>query len=123
MDTAGHFRNVHVPATAAEFHHAPGGQAVNGRRPLKGHADAQAGALVHGRVRNVLAIEDNAAAGDLVAGKAHDGHEQGGFARAVGTEEDKGFAGFDGQVYAVQNGCTLHRNMQIANLEHVFPQR
>ena len=122
MHTSGHGGDVHGAAAAAQFHHLARGQAVDGGRPLEGHADAQAGALVHGGVGDVVALEDDLAPGHLIAGKAHQRHEQGGLAGAVWAEQDKGFARFHLQVDALEHRRAVDGNVQVLDLKHCFPQ-
>ena len=122
MHALGHGGDVHLAAAAAQFHHLARGQAVDGGRALEGHADAQAGALVHGRVGDVVALEDDLAPGHLVTGKAHQRHEQGGLAGAVGAEQDKGFARFHLQVDALEHRRAVDGNVQVLDLKHCFPQ-
>ena len=119
MHLSGHGLNVHFPAAAAQLHHLARGQAVDGGRTLEGHADAEAGALPHGSMGDVVALEDDAAARDRIAAETHERHEQGRLAGAVGAEEDEGFPGLNGEVDAPQNGRALHGYVEIANLKHL----
>ena len=51
---------------------------------------------VRALVGYILPAENNAAAGDGIAGVAHQGAHQGGFARAVVAHQNMGLAGVDG---------------------------
>ena len=68
---------------------------------------AQLCADVRALVGHILPAENNAAAGDGIAGVAHQGAHQGGFARAVVAHQNMGLAGVDGQVQAVQKHLLL----------------
>ncbi len=50
-----------------------------------------------GHMSDILSVQKYAATLDLVTGEAHDGHEQGGLAGTVGSEEHRGVAGHDVQ--------------------------
>ena len=120
MHLAGHAFNIQLASTPAQFHQLARGQAVDGGGALKRHANAKARTLVHGRVGDVCALVDNLALRDLVSRKAHEGHEQGGFARAVGAKKNECFARAHMQVNALEYGRALDRNMQITDFKHLL---
>ena len=85
---------------------------------LEGHADAQGGPFVDGHVGDVLALEHDAAVFDHIAGHAQDGHEQRGFARAVGSEKHMGLAGLDLQVNVAQKQLACQLHLQVFDEQH-----
>ena len=120
MHLAGHAFNIQLAAAPTQFHQLARGQTVDGGGALKRHANAKAGTFVHGRVGDVCALVDDLALRNLVPRKAHKGHEQGGFAGAVGAKKNKCFARAHMQVNALEYGRALDRNMQITDFKHLL---
>ena len=76
--------------------------AGNFLRRLEGQEHTGAGADIGGFVGDVLAAEDDLAAGNVVTGIAHQGAHQSGLAGAVVAHQDVGLAGVHGKVQAVE---------------------
>ena len=97
----------------------PGRQAMDGRRPLEGHADAQPGPLVGGHRGDVHSLEQDPAPRHGVAGEAHERHEQGRLAGAVGAEENEGLTLVDVQVDPLEDFLVADTDMQVFYLKHM----
>src|SRR5690606_31642041 len=86
-----------------------------------GQEQAGAGALVHAHLQQVLAVQVDGAAGDLVLRVAGDRVGEGGLARAVGAHDRVGLPGADGQVHALEDllGALrrLDRGVEVLDLE------
>ena len=76
-------------------------------RRLEGQEHTGAGTHIGGLVSDILAAEDDLAAGDGIAGVAHQGAHQGGLAGTVVAHQDMGLAG-------------VHRKVQTVEKDFVF---
>ena len=71
-------------------------------RRLEGQEHTGAGTHIGGLVGDVLAAEDDLAAGNGITGVAHQGAHQGGLAGTVVAHQNMGLAGVHGKVQAVE---------------------
>lgn len=98
-----------------------GAQTMYGWRTLEGHAYSKSGTLIHRSVRHILPLEHDPSLGDVVPGKSHERHEQGGFTRAIGAEQDKSLSFPDLKVDAFQDFLVADIYMKIFNYKHSVP--
>ena len=91
---------------------------------LEGHEQAGDGALVRIGLRDVLAVEEDLALGDVEVRVAHDHVGQGRLARAVRAHEGVELARADVEVHAAQDGLVPCAHVQVADLEvsHGLPK-
>ena len=90
------------------------------QRVLKGEENPLPGALVDGQVRDVLAVEHDAALRHLIGGVAGHGIAQRRLAGAVRPHQHMGFIFTNTQIHAVENFLLLHANVKIIDLQKLF---
>ncbi len=91
--------------------------AGDGDRVLEGHEEAGPGALVGGRLGDVLALEADRSLGDLEAGVAHDRVGEGGLTGPVRSHQRMHLAAPDLQVEALEDVLVLGGHVQVLDLE------
>jgi hypothetical protein len=92
---------------------------VDGRGPLKRHANTEPGALIGGHFSDIDTLEHDLARGDGIAAKTHERHEQGCFSGTVGAEEDKCLPLVDAEVDPFEDFPLTDTDMQVFNLKHM----
>ena len=101
-----------------------GRHAGDGDGILEGHEQAGDGALVRVGLRDVLAVEEDLALGDVEVRVAHDRVGERRLARAVRAHQGVELARADVQVHAAQDGLLPCAHVQVADLEvsHGLPK-
>ena len=84
---------------------------------LEGHEQAGAGALVGIGLGQVLAVQQDAALGDLVVRVAHEGVGERRLARAVRAHQGVGLALLHDEVHAVEDLALLGADVQVLDLQ------
>src|SRR4029078_12899641 len=87
-------------------------------RVLEGEEDAFAGALLGIEVEQILAVELDGAAGDLVAALAGEDVGERALAGAVRPHDRVHFARTDGEVDALENGLVFDAGLEGGDLAH-----
>ena len=95
-------------------------QAGNFQRLLERKEHASLGALIGGFMGDILALEQDLAAGHGIFGGTHQNIAQGGFACAVGAHQHMGFALVDGKIHAVQQLFVFHACGQTGYVQNLL---
>ena len=84
---------------------------------LEGEEEAELGPLVGGQLGDVLAVDEDLAVGDLVAGVAHDRVRERRLAGPVRSHQRVQLAFAHGQIDAAQDLAFLGAHVQVSDLE------
>ena len=121
VDGLGQQFRIHFTFARTHLDQVPGPKAMDGRWPLKRHADAESGPLVHGDIGNIRALERDFALDYVITGKPHQGHEKGCLAGTIWPEKDESLPFHYFQIDPFQDHFITDIDMQVFNGQHVCP--